>query len=565
MFFKKHLAVVITSAVMLVISVSLVFTAVMFSGMAKESARLSVEKFRMASAEHNRVGGTTTTNDTDANLKEHEKDVIILCGNIVSSTKQIQLPDDLFENAVWKYVDEKDEYLNNATHFAANFTYKDKPVVVKFYVGGLGVIPQAFIQYDNKYIVATESFDGPDSYFCENLVRHLPGENSDVFIDSSFAIINEKNDVYPENIFDSQSKTVAKYVETIMPYASAPYGNGTISENDVTVLKTDEFELKRPAGNGYYYLTQSNGRIAHYEPAVPAGTTKITFNDKHTDTVASFSSKTSGGCVSLPAFIGKITLNDLVESGTMSNGDPIYVYRDSEKVRSMYDGIYYPGDDLRNKISFDEFLSSNPYFIWFDRLGTAIEFRLTKFVAAAECGKPVIYLYPEKDTIVSVKVEPNGGFKFTEPAYNGGWNVWATTQSELTNISDGASYPYLFWEGKAYNYEAPDKGFVLRRENVARDMATLLKRLGLNEKESADFMEFWQPKLEVKPFVYVGFLPQTEFDKLAPLTVTPAPDKVIRVFMDYTPLEQFVSVPPIEITMPTRTGFTVVEWGGRLR
>ena len=110
----------------------------------------------------------------------------------------------------------------------------------------------------------------------------------------------------------------------------------------------------------------------------------------------------------------------------------------------------------------------------------------------------------------------------------------------------------------------PDAGFVLKQSEVGTQMTKILGKLGLNAKEIKDFLEFWQPKLEVKPYVFVTFIPQAEFDKLAPLTVTPAPDKVIRVFMDYAPLDTPVSVRPLQIKTPVRTGFTVVEWGGRL-
>jgi hypothetical protein len=54
-------------------------------------------------------------------------------------------------------------------------------------------------------------------------------------------------------------------------------------------------------------------------------------------------------------------------------------------------------------------------------------------------------------------------------------------------------------------------------------------------------------------------------DRVAPLTVVPTPDTVIRVLMDYTPLAAPISVAPLKITTPIRNGFTVVEWGGIVR
>jgi len=39
---------------------------------------------------------------------------------------------------------------------------------------------------------------------------------------------------------------------------------------------------------------------------------------------------------------------------------------------------------------------------------------------------------------------------------------------------------------------------------------------------------------------------------------------VIRVFMDYQPLAEPVTVAPQTLSAPVRQGFTVVEWGGAL-
>jgi hypothetical protein len=43
--------------------------------------------------------------------------------------------------------------------------------------------------------------------------------------------------------------------------------------------------------------------------------------------------------------------------------------------------------------------------------------------------------------------------------------------------------------------------------------------------------------------------------------VNPLPDSMLRVFMVYKPLEEFIEIPPQEIKSFERTGFTVVEWG----
>ena len=65
-----------------------------------------------------------------------------------------------------------------------------------------------------------------------------------------------------------------------------------------------------------------------------------------------------------------------------------------------------------------------------------------------------------------------------------------------------------------------------------------------------------------KPYFFVTFIPQEENNRLAPLTIDPTPDTVIRVLMYFKPLDTAVRVPPLDIVTPERTGFVVVEWGG---
>lgn len=51
-------------------------------------------------------------------------------------------------------------------------------------------------------------------------------------------------------------------------------------------------------------------------------------------------------------------------------------------------------------------------------------------------------------------------------------------------------------------------------------------------------------------------------DRAAPISVSPTPDSVIRVFMEFKPLMAPASVTPLPIHPAARTGFSVVEWGG---
>ncbi len=182
----------------------------------------------------------------------------------------------------------------------------------------------------------------------------------------------------------------------------------------------------------------------------------------------------------------------------------------------------------------------------------------------AEMGKPVIYLYPTKETKVFVNVKPTSGITVSEPAINDGWNVWATPEGKITNIADNTVYPYLFWEGIAANFITPKEGFVVAQKDVSTFFDKKLSYLGLNSKEIADFKEFWVPKFTEKPYYFITFIDQASIDGYAPLTVSPKPDSVIRVFFDYKGLDKSVKVTEQKLKAATRSGFAVTEWGGRL-
>jgi hypothetical protein len=82
-------------------------------------------------------------------------------------------------------------------------------------------------------------------------------------------------------------------------------------------------------------------------------------------------------------------------------------------------------------------------------------------------------------------------------------------------------------------------------------------------------MEYWLPQMADKnaPYYRISFLTTSQMNELAPMNITPKPDKLYRLFLDYLPL---LEKPKIKIDAPTipkiiREGFTVIEWGGLLR
>ena len=89
-----------------------------------------------------------------------------------------------------------------------------------------------------------------------------------------------------------------------------------------------------------------------------------------------------------------------------------------------------------------------------------------------------------------------------------------------------------------------------------------LKALGLNAKERSDFLNFWLPYMPSTPYVRLTWLGNQQLDKIAPMKISPRPDTVIRVFLDFAGLDSPISLQPQHFSPPARNGFTVVEWGG---
>ena len=158
------------------------------------------------------------------------------------------------------------------------------------------------------------------------------------------------------------------------------------------------------------------------------------------------------------------------------------------------------------------------------------------------------------------------GFTYVEPAYlNDGWTVHAEPTGKLYNYADQTNYPYLYWEGHATGFGFSDtQGWMLSRDTMEKDLFDLMIDAGLNNTEATDFVEFWAPKMLEAPYTFVTFASERAFDRAAPLTVSPAPDSVLRLFMYFEPRDTFQTVTPLPLRSFDRNGFTLVEWGGVL-
>ena len=175
-------------------------------------------------------------------------------------------------------------------------------------------------------------------------------------------------------------------------------------------------------------------------------------------------------------------------------------------------------------------------------------------------AKPVIYLYPEEEMEVTVRLDLDGSLTCTYPAYDDGWTVNARPDGTLTD-EHGQTYNYLYWEGLSDAEFDFSQGFCIPGADTAAFLEDALAQLGLNRREANEFIIYWLPRMEQNPYNLISFQSSAYADH-AVLTVTPEPDSLLRVFMVWKPLESPVELPAQNLPVFSRSGFTVVEWGG---
>lgn len=343
-------------------------------------------------------------------------------------------------------------------------------------------------------------------------------------------------------------------------FANTPYGPMYLDREPMTSdhpVEAQIFELRGVDGESVTYDLK-------YSFFKDDGTPQITWSDGGVNK-SGYETGHSGGCgMGNPEIVPFSSADGtLFQVGTTSAGEAVYDFVDpldsiEKHFYNRTNGAVYNYDSTTGEtyslFPLSEFVKNHGVFIYRDRLGCFVIFHNTTYGPQAECGKPVIYLYPTKPTQVHVEV----GARITksEPIYNHGWDVLAEPTGKQT----------LFWEGLGNGpYPEITQGFVVKQADLESTLRSQMAQLGLNARESQDFLDFWLPKMPTTPYVRLTWFGTRQMDALAPLYVTPKPDTVIRIFLDFEGLQAPISIAPQQLSSIPRTGFTVVEWGGLLR
>lgn len=177
--------------------------------------------------------------------------------------------------------------------------------------------------------------------------------------------------------------------------------------------------------------------------------------------------------------------------------------------------------------------------------------------------KPIIYLYPEEEQLVEVKLLKEQNITVSYPKYSNSWQVIAKPNGDLKDIKTNRNLYGLYYEAK--NNESKinlEEGFCIKRENIVSFLEEKLSILGLNEREANEFIIYWLPRLERNEYNYIRFASISEINKIMPLEVSPQPDTIIRILMEFKGLNKEIKVKEQELSKVNRNGFVLVEWGG---
>ena len=193
--------------------------------------------------------------------------------------------------------------------------------------------------------------------------------------------------------------------------------------------------------------------------------------------------------------------------------------------------------------------------------------------------KPVVYVYPEEEQGLTMTIDVKGTLDMVYPAperqvqteegTRASWTITAAPDGTLTDAS-GRSYPYVFWEGPV-RQDTPERGFIVAREDAVPFLEEKLGQLGLSDKEAADFITYWAPRIRANEYTFVSFDASSYAQQVTYSFADEAgnqvvPDTFIRVFMTIRAADaNEVVTPQVFGPTPTRSGFTAVEWGGAVQ
>ncbi|MBQ6476858.1 MAG: hypothetical protein IJI43_00230 [Bacilli bacterium] len=188
---------------------------------------------------------------------------------------------------------------------------------------------------------------------------------------------------------------------------------------------------------------------------------------------------------------------------------------------------------------------------------------ITTSESSTEVKKPIIYIYPTEKTKLKITLNNSNKITHSYPKYDNGWEIIVDKNSNIYDINTKRNYYALYWEGIDNTKINEKVGFVVAGKDTTKFLEEKLSYLGLNDKESNEFIVYWLPKLENNKYNYIRFRTKEEIETYNKINIDHKVDSLIQVYMDYKPLDKKINVKEQKLEKAKRQGFTIVEWGGR--
>lgn len=175
--------------------------------------------------------------------------------------------------------------------------------------------------------------------------------------------------------------------------------------------------------------------------------------------------------------------------------------------------------------------------------------------------KPVLYLYPKVETNVEIKFDKPELLTTTYPEFYDSWNVIVKPNGDMYD-KNGRYYYALYWEAKGEKLNDFEEGFYVEKDDAIDFLEEKLSILGLNERESNEFIMYWLPVLEQNEKSLVYFETTESLQKKNKLIINPKPDSLLRINIHIKKVNKKVFIKEQELPRFERKGFSAVEWGG---
>ncbi len=174
--------------------------------------------------------------------------------------------------------------------------------------------------------------------------------------------------------------------------------------------------------------------------------------------------------------------------------------------------------------------------------------------AGGACLDSPLYLYGPEGTIVNVHIQ-TPFFSSNVPQSGDGYTVLVHENKTMTVgkvTTTAISYDYL----SAKPFNPPKDGIVASKNTIAQVLSFYSLGLGLNEKETADVINFGESHFKTSPYVFVSVLDQELSKQVLPLQFDPQPNSYSNIIFYFQELSNLpLSLPKIPAIYPIeRTG-----------